>query len=155
MLRRFGVFLATGAYIGYAPVAPGTFGSAIGIGIFYLVRSHASPTLEALVIGVLLGVGIWSAAETERFVGRTDPGPVVIDEIVGMLITLAFVPVNAAGVLLGFLVFRTLDVVKPWPARRLERLHGGLGIMMDDVMAAVYGNLMMWGAVRLFPGLFA
>jgi phosphatidylglycerophosphatase A len=66
-----------------------------------------------------------------------------MDEVVGMLITLAFLPVNWVGALVGFLVFRLLDVYKPWPAARFERLPGGLGVMADDGMAALYGNLVM------------
>jgi phosphatidylglycerophosphatase A len=104
---------------------------------------------------LLAGVGIWSASEAERHFGRTDPGYIVIDEVVGMLVTLAFLPVNATGILVAFLLFRVFDVVKPWPARRFERLHGGLGVMLDDVMAGVYAHLVMWGIVRLLPGVLA
>jgi phosphatidylglycerophosphatase A len=151
-LRRIGVFIATSAYIGYAPVAPGTCGSVVGLAVFYVVRHYGSMTVEAAAIVALLAVGVWSAAEAERHFGRIDPGPVVIDEMVGMLVTLAFIPVNVAGAIAGFFIFRVLDIVKPWPARRLEHLHGGFGIVLDDVMAGVYGNLAMWGLVRLLPG---
>ena len=151
--RRIGVFIATCAYVGYAPVAPGTFGSAAGLVLFYAVRHAGSTLIEAATIVVTLAVGVWAASEAERHFGRTDPGAVVIDEVIGMLITLAFIPVSLAGAIVGFFVFRALDIVKPWPARRLERLHGGMGIVFDDVMAGVYGNLVMWGLVRLLPSL--
>jgi phosphatidylglycerophosphatase A len=151
VFRRIGVFVATGAYVGFAPVAPGTCGSIVGLAVFYAVRHRGSMSLEAAAVVLLVAVGVWSAAEAERHFGRVDPGPVVIDEVVGMLITLAFVPVNVAGAIVGFLVFRFLDVVKPWPARRLERLPGGWGIVFDDVMAGLYGNLAMWGMVSLLP----
>jgi len=151
MTRRLGVFIATCAHIGYAPVAPGTFGSAAALVLYYLVRRQGSTTIELVTIGVVLIVGLWSATEAEHHFGGIDPGPVVIDEVIGMLITLAFHPVNVLGALTGFFIFRVLDVVKPWPARRLELLPGGLGVVLDDVMAGIYGNLMMWGLVRLLP----
>ena len=154
MTRRLGVFIATCAHIGYAPVAPGTFGSAAALVLYYLVRRQASTTIELVTIGVVLIVGLWSATEAEHHFGGIDPGPVVIDEVIGMLITLAFHPVNVLGALTGFFIFRVLDVVKPWPARRLELLPGGLGVVLDDVMAGIYGNLMMWGLVRVLPTWF-
>ena len=98
-------------------------------------------------------VGVWSATEAERHFGGVDPGPVVIDEVVGMLMTLALHPVTIAGALVGFVVFRILDVIKPWPARQLEDLPAGFGIVLDDAMAGVYGNLIVWGLALLFPGL--
>lgn len=150
-MRRLGVFVATCGYLGYAPVAPGTFGSAAGLAVFVAVRSTGSAAVELAVIAVLFLVGIWSSTQTERELGVTDPGPVVIDEVVGMLITLALLPVNATGALVGFLVFRVLDVVKPWPSAGFERLHGGLGIMADDGMAAIYGNLIMRGLIVMAP----
>jgi phosphatidylglycerophosphatase A len=151
LLRRIGVFIATCAYVGYAPVAPGTFGSAIGLAVFYVVRHQRSTTVEVAAIVALAAVGLWSATEAEHHFGGIDPGPVVIDEVVGMLITLAFIPVNMAGAIVAFLIFRFLDVVKPWPARRLEQLPGGFGVVLDDMMAGVYGNIVMWGLVRLMP----
>jgi phosphatidylglycerophosphatase A len=151
LLRRIGVFIATCAYVGYAPVAPGTFGSAIGLAVFYVVRHQRSATVEVAVIVALAAVGLWSATEAEHHFGGIDPGPVVIDEVIGMLITLAFIPVNLAGAIVAFLIFRFLDVVKPWPTRRLELLPGGFGVVLDDMMAGVYGNIVMWGLVRLMP----
>jgi phosphatidylglycerophosphatase A len=151
LLRRIGVFIATCAYVGYAPVAPGTFGSAIGLAVFYLVRHQRSTTVEVAAIVVLAAVGLWSATEAEHHFGGIDPGPVVIDEVIGMLITLAFIPVNMAGAIVAFFIFRLLDVVKPWPARRLEHLPGGFGVVLDDMMAGVYGNIVMWGLVTLLP----
>jgi phosphatidylglycerophosphatase A len=89
----------------------------------------------------LFAVGIWAGTTSERYFGGIDPGPIVLDEVVGMLITLAFIPVGTAGALIGFLLFRLFDVVKPFPAGRLEKLHGGLGVMADDAMAAIYANI--------------
>jgi len=151
LLRRIGVFIATCAYVGYAPVAPGTFGSAIGLAVFYVVRHQRSTTVEVAAIVAPAAVGLWSATEAEHHFGGIDPGPVVIDEVIGMLITLVFIPVNIAGAIVAFFIFRFLDVVKPWPARRLEQLPGGFGVVLDDMMAGVYGNIVMWGLVRLTP----
>ena len=153
-LRRLGVFIATCAHVGYAPVAPGTWGSAVGLLVYYVVRRQASTPIELGVIAVILLIGLWSATEAEHHFGGIDPGPVVIDEVIGMLITLALHPVNVAGAVVGFFIFRVLDVVKPWPARRLELLPGGFGVVLDDAMAGVYGNLLIWGLIRLLPGWF-
>jgi phosphatidylglycerophosphatase A len=142
-MRRLAVFLATCGYVGYAPVAPGTFGSAAGLAIFVLVRASGSIYVEIATIVVLFAIGVWSGTEAEHHFGGVDPGPIVLDEVVGMLITLALLPVSATGAFVGFIVFRALDVFKPWPSGRFERLHGGLGVMADDAMAAVYGNVIM------------
>lgn len=149
-MRRLGLFIATCGYIGYVPVAPGTFGSAAGLAVFYAVRATASPLVETAVTVLLFLVGIWAATEAEHVLG-VDPGPVVVDEVVGMLMTLAFLPVTPLGALVAFLVFRVLDVFKPWPARGFESLPGGLGVMADDGMAGIYGNLVMRALILLLP----
>jgi phosphatidylglycerophosphatase A len=150
-MQRLGLFIATCAYVGYAPIAPGTFGSAAGLVVFYAVRSFGSPPLELAVIAVVFVLGIWSASVAERHFNGTDPGPVVIDEVLGMLVTLALLPVTFAGAVVGFLVFRVLDVIKPWPSAGFERLPGGLGVMADDGMAAVYANLIMRVLLMIAP----
>jgi phosphatidylglycerophosphatase A len=154
-MRRLGVFVATCGYIGYIPFAPGTFGSAAGLVLFVLVRRTESIAVEVAVIAVLFAIGVWSGNEAERHFGKVDPGPVVLDEVVGMLITLALLPVNLVGAIVGFLLFRILDVVKPWPSGRFEALPGGLGVMADDGMAAVYGNLVMRALMFFVPGWLA
>jgi len=148
---RVAMFLATCGYVGYVPIAPGTFGSAAGL-LLYLVLEHVAsvPLTVTVILGLFL-VGVWSGTVAERELAGTDPGQVVLDEVVGMLITLAFMRVNLTGALVGFFVFRLLDVVKPWPSRRFESLHGGMGIMADDAMAAIYGNLLMRGLIALAP----
>lgn len=150
-MRRLGLLIATCGYIGFAPVAPGTVGSAAGVAIFYLIRGVEAAWAQPLLIAVLGAAGVWAASIAEQALGGTDPGPVVIDEVVGMLITLLWIPVTPLGALVGFLVFRVLDVVKPWPSRQFESLHGGLGIMADDAMAAVYGHLLMRGLLWIAP----
>lgn len=153
-MKRIALSIATCGYLGYAPIAPGTVGSAAGVALFYAIRATGSATLEIATILVLLIAGVWSATIAEEHLGGVDPGPVVIDEVAGMLITLALLPVNVTGVILAFVVFRILDVVKPWPAGRFESLRGGIGVMADDTMAALYGNLIMRGAIAAAPGWF-
>ncbi len=147
-MTRLAVFVATFGYCGYFPIAPGTVGSAAGLLVYALVRYAQMPGVEVAAIAVLFVAGLWAATTAERFFGGIDPGPIVIDEVVGMLITLAFIPVGWSGAVAGFVLFRIFDVIKPYPAGRFERLHGGLGVMADDAMAAVYANLslrlLMW-----------
>ena len=131
--------VATVAGVGYIPFAPGTFGSAAGLLLWAVLP--ASPLVHAGVILTLFGIGSWSSGVAERQFARTDPSQVVVDEVVGMLITLFMNPVGWPGALLAFLFFRAADIVKPYPANRLERLHGGVGVMSDDAMAAVYANV--------------
>lgn len=138
-MNRLAVMLATVAGVGYAPIAPGTFGSAAGLAIWWLLPS--SRPLQALVIVATFIVGTVAATRAERHFGTSDPGAVVIDEVLGMMVTLFWNPVGPGGALLGFLLFRLFDVVKPFPARQFERLPEGLGVMADDGMAGVYANV--------------
>jgi phosphatidylglycerophosphatase A len=154
-VTRLAVFVATVGYCGYFPFAPGTVGSAAGLVVYLLVWWTQSTLVEAGLIAGVFAVGIWAATTAERFFGGIDPGPVVIDEVLGMLVTLAFMPVGIATALAGFVLFRIFDVIKPYPAGRFENLHGGLGVMADDAMAAVYANLSLRAVVHFLPGWFA
>jgi phosphatidylglycerophosphatase A len=151
--------------VGFLPLAPGTWGSAVGVGLYLLgrtasahlftqaaARGWTTPTLEALrtsflliMLIILSIVGIWAASRVERIMGRKDPGAVVIDEVVGQLITFLFVPFNAGlwAIVAGFFAFRLFDIWKPYPIRRLEALESGLGIMADDVLAGAYAAALM------------
>ena len=152
MRIRLAVLVCTFGYIGYSPVAPGTIGSLAGLAVYAFMRwLGAGPLADALLIGALFAIGTWSGTHAEKYFGGTDPGPGVIDEVVGMLMTLYLVPVSWPLAVLAFFVFRVLDVVKPFPADRLERLHGGLGMMADDAMAAVYANLIVHGLAWAAP----
>ena len=150
-MTRLAVFIATVGYCGYFPFAPGTVGSAAGLVFYALVWWTQSPIVEVAMIAALFAGGVWAGTTAERYFGGVDPGPIVIDEVVGMLITLAFIPVGWSGALAGFFLFRVFDVIKPFPAGRLEALHGGLGVMADDAMAAVYANLTLRLMMWLFP----
>jgi phosphatidylglycerophosphatase A len=150
-VTRLAVLIATAGYSGYFPIAPGTVGSAVGLLVYGLVWWSGLPLLEAALIGVTFAAGTWAATRAERYFGGIDPGPVVIDEVLGMLVTLAFIPAGWSAMLTGFVLFRILDVVKPYPANRLEKFHGGFGIMADDAMAGVYANLSLRALMWLLP----
>jgi phosphatidylglycerophosphatase A len=150
-VTRLAVFLATAGYAGYFPIAPGTVGSAIGLLVYGLVWWTQSVAVEVSVIVILFAVGVWAGTSAERYFGGIDPGPIVLDEVVGMLITLAFIPVGWTGIVAGFVLFRIFDVLKPFPAARLEKLHGGLGVMADDAVAAVYANVSLRVLQAIFP----
>ena len=158
--------------VGYIPIAPGTWGSLVGVGIYvlltrwtlqvsfaalkgsdFLLAWHDVGTsvlvicVLLLVVIVLSMVGIWAASRAERLFGRKDPGAVVIDEVVGQLVTFAFVPPLFLGgpsypfkIVIGFVLFRTFDIVKPYPIRQLEKLPSGLGIVIDDIAAGFYAG---------------
>jgi len=154
-VTRLAVFIATAAYSGYFPIAPGTVGSAVGLVFYLLVWWSGSPIVEVGLIAALFAAGVWAGTTAERFFGGIDPGPVVIDEVVGMLITLAFVPPSWGAAIAGFFLFRVFDIVKPPPARALERLHGGLGVMADDAMAAIYANVSLRILIWIFESWIA
>jgi phosphatidylglycerophosphatase A len=151
-MTQLAVWLATVLGIGRIPFAPGTFGSIPGLFLAVWLHHLGVPWfVEAGIIVVVFAAGTWAAGEAERYFQLTDPGPVVIDEVLGMLVTLAFMPVNATGALVGFVLFRVFDIVKPFPARNLERLPGGLGIMADDFAAGVWGQIVMRLLVWMLP----
>ena len=151
-MRRLAVFVCSFGYIGFFPIAPGTVGSAAGVAVYLGARHITVPHFDLMLIIALLAAGVALTRPCEEDLRCIDPGPIVIDEVMGMLITLFRIPVGWLGILLGFLLFRALDVLKPFPARRLERLHGGFGVMFDDAMAAIYANLLLRGAYYLAPG---
>lgn len=151
--------------VGYAPLAPGTFGSAVGVGIYLLAQSASARvftfavkrgwsveqyesfrmTFMLLLIAALTLIGIWAASRAEKLLKRKDPGLVVVDEVAGQLIAFLFVPFNSGWwiIIAGFLAFRLFDIWKPYPIRRLEMLEAGLGIMADDVLAGVYAAILL------------
>lgn len=143
------IALATWFGCGFSPVAPGTAGSAGALLPAVLLAGYAG--WQPLYFGGLalaaLGPGIWAAGRTARHYGKKDPGLVVIDEVLGQWITISGATVlNWKSWLIAFLLFRLLDIWKPEPVRRLERLPGGVGIVADDVMAGLYGALVLFAA---------
>jgi phosphatidylglycerophosphatase A len=153
--------------VGYLPVAPGTWGSLLAVGLFLIARRcvsareswvvsacgpYAFPAIGLLAILLVTFIGIWAASRTERVLRIKDPGKVVIDEVAGQWI--ALLPLTFAGigrlplwVFIAFLLFRVFDIVKPYPARKMESLKGGLGIMADDLVAGAYAAVLVAGAV--------
>ena len=151
-MKGLAVFVASFGYVGFFPIAPGTAGSLAALALFAFIKWIGMPAIEIGAIAAVFAVGVWAAHGTEGAMGRKDPGVVVIDEVLGMLITLALLPLSLLGIALGFLLFRVLDVIKPYPAARLEHLHGGLGIMADDAVAGLYAHLVLRAAVWMVPG---
>jgi len=135
--------LATGFYVGKIPLAPGTFGSLIGLPFCYLLTGIR--LTAAIIAGLLLiGFAIWISDAAERAIKHKDPGCIVVDEIAGMVVTLIGLPFNATTVAAGFVLFRVLDILKPFPIRFLDkRLSGGLGIVADDVAAGIFANIIL------------
>ena len=146
---RLGLAIATSLGVGYVPVASGTFGSAAGLVLWAVLPSTI--VVQASAIVVLFVVGSWAGSVAERHFGRTDPGEVVVDEVMGMLLTLFLTGVGWTGAVAGFFLFRIFDIVKPFPARRLEHLPGGIGVMADDAMAAIYANVALRIALAVIP----
>lgn len=142
--------VATGLGSGYSPVAPGTAGSLVGLLLFLPLAGLAWPTQLAATAAVTL-LGVLAAGRVARLLGRKDPGLVVVDEVAGQWITFLALPMTPVTALAGFLLFRLMDIVKPWPARDLERLPGGLGIMADDVAAGIYAHLLLRAGLAVWP----
>ncbi|WP_234945185.1 phosphatidylglycerophosphatase A [Anaeromyxobacter sp. Fw109-5] len=138
------VLLAAWGPCGYAPVAPGTFGTLGAIPV-YLALSHLSPALYLLTVAALTALGAYAAQRAGAYWGVADASPIVVDEVAGYLVTMALVPFSWPAALLGFLLFRVFDVLKPWPASAFDRVKNGFGVVMDDVAAGVFA----WAALQL------
>jgi len=157
---RIALLVATGLGVGYCPVAPGTIGSFLGI-ILILLLSRVGLIggqrllFNFLVVTIIAGVGIWAASRSEAILNRKDPPQVVVDEIVGQLLTFGLIFRNPRFVLLlmGFAFFRLFDIVKPFPIRRLERVPLGFGIVLDDLAAGFYASLIIFLAHLYWPAL--
>ncbi len=145
------MFIATGAYSGYLPKAPGTWGSVVGVLLWLGLSKLALPLYAAIVCGIFV-IGTIAAGAAEKIVDHGDPGLVVIDEIVGQLIALAMVPNHPAYVVAGFALFRFFDILKPFPVGWLDQhIHGGMGIMLDDVVAGLYALIILQIALWILP----
>jgi phosphatidylglycerophosphatase A len=140
------LFFSTVGGLGYLPVMPGTFGSLAGLAVFLLVRGDVRWLAPALA--VTLFAGFLLTGRAERLFGKKDSSHIVLDEVAGMLLSLLFIPPDLALALIGFLMFRIFDTLKPFPAGRLQYLKGSAGIMLDDVIAGLYANLVMQFIIR-------
>lgn len=147
--RGLAVWLATGLGAGFVPWAPGTVGALWGLPLAWAIQYLDSPWLQVLAIVALCGAGVpVCTAAARRLGGAKDPGAIVLDEIASLPITFFLVPIDSVAVLVaGFVLHRVFDITKPPPARRLERLPAGLGIMADDWIAGLYSNLVLHAVV--------
>ena len=137
--------------VGYLPLMPGTFGSLLAVGIFLLFAKITTGSLLVAVVLVLIFVsavvGIWAGTRTEQLLGRKDPGKIVVDEVAGQFIALfpitLFSRWSIPAVIVSLILFRFFDIVKPYPANRLQDLKGGAGVMFDDLVAGVYAAVVV------------
>jgi phosphatidylglycerophosphatase A len=146
---RLALIVATWFGCGLVPRAPGTAGTLGALPLYGLLARLGGPWAVAAGAALVTALGVWASAAVVRQRGTPDPQIVCIDEVAGVLMVLAVAPPTAAGVIAAVVLFRVLDMTKPWPARRLEDLPGGWGVMMDDVAAGAWGALLVAGARRL------
>jgi len=144
--------LATGAGAGYIPRAPGTAGTLVAIPLSLLLNRLAADSLPLalLTLAAVIAVGFWSADRAEAIFGEKDAPRIVIDEIAGFMLANFAAPESVSAIIAAFILFRFFDIIKPYPARRAERMPGGIGVVMDDLVAGVYSLLvvrlaMAWG----------
>ncbi len=145
---RLAFVIASVGGAGYSPVVPGTVGSLVTLIALWLIPFTRAGLVATLVL--VTAVGIWSAARVERVRGTKDPGLIVIDEVAGMLLSVLLLPRTIPVLLTAFLLFRLFDIWKPFPARESQALAGGLGVMLDDLIAGVYALILIMGARALF-----
>jgi phosphatidylglycerophosphatase A len=142
-MNYFISLLATGFGVGYSPVAPGTLGTLIAIPVYYFLSAIPSPLYEITLVGFFF-LSVWISENAEIFFGKKDDQRIVIDEMMGFLITMLWVPKTTRFILIGFFLFRLFDILKPFPIRHLEKkFKGGFGVVLDDVMAGAYGNIIL------------
>ncbi|NIP30033.1 MAG: phosphatidylglycerophosphatase A [Candidatus Dadabacteria bacterium] len=137
------MLLSTFFYLGYSPIAPGTVGT-LGAILLYMLISRLDDALFYLIFTIIFIFlsFIVSKHAIEKF-GKEDPGEIVIDEVCGYMVSMFLIPFSIINIALGFFIFRLFDIVKPYPARKLEKLPGGYGVVMDDVAAGIYTNLLL------------
>lgn len=136
------IFIAQGAYAGRSPVAPGTAGTLAGV-LLYLWMRGLSPALYIAVCFLLFVIGTWAAGRAEDILGSKDHPSIVIDEVAGYTVSMFLVPPAWGFMMTGFLLFRFFDIVKPYPLKRFQELRGGPGVMLDDIGAGIYTNLVL------------
>jgi phosphatidylglycerophosphatase A len=142
-------FLATVGYVGHAPVAPGTAGSLAALPIIWFIYPRLSAAGACRLVLAICAVAIW-AAHQQASDEKKDPQYVVIDELMGQMVALLFIPLDFFTIAAGFVLFRIFDVFKPFPSRQSEKLPGGWGIVMDDVVAGIYANIVLQIFILLF-----
>lgn len=149
------VLLAAWGPCGYAPVAPGTFGTLGAIPLYWALDRWVQPGAALAFTAALAAVGVFAAQRAGKYWGVADASPIVVDEVVGYLVTMTFVPFSWPAAIAGFVLFRLFDVLKPWPASAFDRVKNGFGVVMDDVAAGVFAWCALQGvalALRLLAG---
>jgi phosphatidylglycerophosphatase A len=141
-MNRFFLLLASGFGAGYSPIAPGTFGTLVAIPI-YLFLSHIPFPIYELTLLTFFFLSSWISDRAQNYWGRKDHPRIVIDEILGFLVTMLWVPKTALLIILGFFLFRFFDILKPPPIRLMEKARGGYGVVLDDVLAGIYSNIIL------------
>jgi phosphatidylglycerophosphatase A len=141
-MNFFVLLFATGFGVGFSPIVPGTMGTLIAIPIYYFLSSISTPVYE-LTLVTLFFFSSWIAGQAERYWEKKDDQRIVIDEIMGFLVTMLWVPKSPLFIIAGFFLFRFFDILKPFPIRRLERVKAGYGVVLDDVLAGVYANIIL------------
>ncbi len=150
-MDRLIILLATGFGTGLIPFAPGTFGSILGLGLHWLVYPLTTPFYLGAIAATTV-IAVFCAGGAEKIIDRADPGCVVIDEIAGMLVALAFLPPTPTHLITAFVLFRAFDIAKPFPVGWLDRhLHGGPGIVIDDLAAGAMAAILLHGLIAFFP----
>ena len=143
IMNRFILLFATGFGVGYSPFVPGTLGTLIAIPVYYFLAAIHSPIYEITLVAFFF-LSVWISENAERYFEKKDDRRIVIDEIMGFLITMFWVPRTVLTIIMGFFLFRFFDILKPFPIRHMERrFKGGFGIVLDDVMAGVYANIVL------------
>jgi phosphatidylglycerophosphatase A len=140
LLDKLALILSSCFGFGLIPVAQGTFGTLAGIPLA-MALAHAGPMAAAYLLFFFVLLSIWTSGRSARALEKDDPAEVVIDETAGLLLTLFLLPATGFNLCLGFILFRLFDILKPFPIRRLEKVEGGAGIVLDDLLAGVYGNV--------------
>ena len=148
---KIALFIGQGAYSGRAPIAPGTAGTVVGV-LLYLLIKDLGPLAYSAVCAAVIAVGTWAAGRVDRMFGTKDNSTIVIDEIAGYLVAMLMVPGTWRSITAAFFLFRLFDIAKPFPLRRLEDVPGGPGVMLDDIGAGVYTNVILQVAVQLLAG---
>ncbi len=140
--------IASVFFVGYLPLMPGTFGSMVGVGLFYLLKGASQPVYFSVIFCIIV-LGMITSGRVEKLLNKKDPSCIVIDEVMGMLIALSFMPHDLKIVILAFLIFRILDTLKPYPVGRIQDLRGSAGVMADDLVAGIYTNIVLQVILRI------